>query len=116
MAGRRTLLLCVHDVRGNPNIIPRRPHALRKPTPQPRLWIAGKQDVRFFTSSRPKWREALDQEQRRDQPVIDRTRSKIFHDADEAVADFKSGSTLLSAGFGLCGTAGKFPSRAYIAA
>ncbi|EXJ86139.1 3-oxoacid CoA-transferase subunit A [Capronia coronata CBS 617.96] len=38
-------------------------------------------------------------------PVIDRTRSKLFKDADEAVADLKSGSTIFSAGFGLCGTA-----------
>lgn len=33
--------------------------------------------------------------------------SKLFKDADIAVADIKSGSTLLSAGFGLCGVAGK---------
>jgi hypothetical protein len=33
--------------------------------------------------------------------------SKLFKNADEAVADIKSGSTILSAGFGLCGTAGK---------
>lgn len=29
---------------------------------------------------------------------------KIYSSADEAVADIKSGSTLLSGGFGLCGT------------
>lgn len=40
-------------------------------------------------------------------PKIDRSRSKVFKSADEAVADIKSGSTILSAGFGLCGTAGK---------
>lgn len=39
-------------------------------------------------------------------PKIDRSRSKVYKDADEAVADIKSGSTILSAGFGLCGTAG----------
>lgn len=37
--------------------------------------------------------------------------SKIFKSADEAVADIKSGSTILSAGFGLCGTAGENGSR-----
>jgi 3-oxoacid CoA-transferase len=37
--------------------------------------------------------------------VIDRTKSKLFKDANEAVADLKSGSTIFSAGFGLCGTA-----------
>lgn len=34
-----------------------------------------------------------------------RGKSKIYASADEAVADIKSGSILLSAGFGLCGTA-----------
>ncbi|THX25114.1 succinyl-CoA:3-ketoacid-coenzyme A transferas-like protein [Aureobasidium pullulans] len=38
-------------------------------------------------------------------PTIDRSRSKVYASADEAVADIKSGSTILSAGFGLCGTA-----------
>ncbi|KAJ9479100.1 Succinyl-CoA:3-ketoacid-coenzyme A transferase [Pseudozyma hubeiensis] len=32
------------------------------------------------------------------------TSSKVYPSADEAVADIKSGSTVLSAGFGLCGT------------
>ena len=41
-------------------------------------------------------------------PTIDRSRSKVYASADEAVADIKSGSTILSAGFGLCGTAGMF--------
>lgn len=35
----------------------------------------------------------------------ERRQSKLFKDADEAVADIKSGSIILSAGFGLCGTA-----------
>jgi 3-oxoacid CoA-transferase len=30
----------------------------------------------------------------------------VFKDADEAVKDLQSGSMVLSAGFGLCGTAG----------
>ncbi|KAL5335679.1 hypothetical protein BJX70DRAFT_410309 [Aspergillus crustosus] len=34
-------------------------------------------------------------------PVIDRAASKLFEDADAAVADIKSGSTILSSGFGL---------------
>lgn len=38
-------------------------------------------------------------------PVIDRSKSKRFEDADEAVADIQPGSTVLSAGFGLCGVA-----------
>ncbi|KAF2265249.1 3-oxoacid CoA-transferase [Lojkania enalia] len=39
------------------------------------------------------------------QPVIDRSASKLFKSADDAVADILSGSTILSAGFGLCGVA-----------
>ncbi|KAG8886059.1 hypothetical protein FRB97_007935 [Tulasnella sp. 331] len=35
----------------------------------------------------------------------ERRHSKIFTSADEAVADIKSGSTVLSGGFGLCGVA-----------
>jgi 3-oxoacid CoA-transferase len=38
-------------------------------------------------------------------PEIDRAASKLFKSADEAVADIQSGSTILSAGFGLCGVA-----------
>lgn len=38
-------------------------------------------------------------------PVIDRSKSKLWPSAKEAVADIQSGSTLLSAGFGLCGVA-----------
>lgn len=39
------------------------------------------------------------------EPTIDRSRSKLFNSADEAVADIQPGSTILSAGFGLCGVA-----------
>uniref|UniRef100_A0A093VT39 Succinyl-CoA:3-ketoacid-coenzyme A transferase n=1 Tax=Talaromyces marneffei PM1 TaxID=1077442 RepID=A0A093VT39_TALMA len=38
-------------------------------------------------------------------PRIARGESKLFSSADDAVADLKSGSTILSAGFGLCGVA-----------
>lgn len=44
-------------------------------------------------------------------PKPTRGTSKVFKSADEAVADIKSGSTILSAGFGLCGTAGEKCSR-----
>lgn len=43
-------------------------------------------------------------------PDLVRGESKVFKDADEAVKDLKSGSLVLSAGFGLCGTAGMFNS------
>ncbi|KAF2997951.1 hypothetical protein E8E13_005901 [Curvularia kusanoi] len=38
-------------------------------------------------------------------PAVDRSKSKLWNSADEAVADIQSGSTILSAGFGLCGVA-----------
>lgn len=40
-------------------------------------------------------------------PKIERGGSKVYKDADAAVADIKSGSTILSSGFGLCGVAGE---------
>lgn len=43
-------------------------------------------------------------------PKDERRASKLFKDADEAVADIKSESTILSSGFGLCGVAGTVPS------
>ncbi|KND91911.1 Succinyl-CoA:3-ketoacid coenzyme A transferase 1, mitochondrial [Tolypocladium ophioglossoides CBS 100239] len=39
--------------------------------------------------------------------------SKVFDTADDAVADVRSGSTLLSSGFGLCGIAGTSPRPAH---
>ncbi|KAA8576997.1 hypothetical protein EYC84_007017 [Monilinia fructicola] len=45
------------------------------------------------------------EESDRKAPKIVRGASKVYKNADEAVADIKSGSTILSAGFGLCGTA-----------
>lgn len=50
---------------------------------------------------------ALSRRQRRaysSAPKIDRSK-KLFDSADTAVADLQSGSTILSAGFGLCGVA-----------
>ncbi|KAL2194954.1 hypothetical protein P885DRAFT_41592 [Corynascus similis CBS 632.67] len=38
-------------------------------------------------------------------PEVDRASSKLWKSADEAVADIKSGSVVLSSGFGLCGVA-----------
>jgi 3-oxoacid CoA-transferase len=45
-------------------------------------------------------------------PKIERGKSKLYSNADEAVADLQSGSMILSAGFGLCGIAGKSPCSA----
>jgi 3-oxoacid CoA-transferase len=40
-------------------------------------------------------------------PKVDRGASKLFKSADAAVADIEDGATILSSGFGLCGTAGQ---------
>ena len=39
-------------------------------------------------------------------PSVERGASKLYKNADQAVADIQSGSTILSSGFGLCGVAG----------
>lgn len=42
-------------------------------------------------------------------PTVKNDGSKLWDSADEAVADIKSESTILSSGFGLCGVAGTSP-------
>ena len=56
--------------------------------------------TRSFRTSTTYWREVTSKA-----PSKIRGRSKLYASADEAVADLQSGSTVLSAGFGLCGTA-----------
>lgn len=58
------------------------------------------QQTRSFNHSTRHCREAHG-----DAPAKQRGQRKVFDSVDEAVADIKSGSTILSAGFGLCGTA-----------
>merc|ERR1711977_576262 len=55
---------------------------------------------RSFQTSTPSFREAAG-----GVPAKIRGQQKVFQSVDEAVADVQSGSTILSAGFGLCGTA-----------
>ncbi|KAI7642927.1 succinyl-CoA:3-ketoacid-coenzyme A transferase-like protein, partial [Hortaea werneckii] len=55
---------------------------------------------RSFQTSTPSCREAAG-----GAPAKIRGQQKVFQSVDEAVADVQSGSTILSAGFGLCGTA-----------
>ncbi|KAL4959200.1 3-oxoacid CoA-transferase [Aspergillus stella-maris] len=55
------------------------------------------------TTARARYSTAIEQPTRA--PTIDRAASKLFKDADAAVADLQSGSTILSSGFGLCGVA-----------
>ncbi|KAM7190087.1 mitochondrial succinyl-CoA:3-ketoacid coenzyme A transferase 1 [Rhypophila sp. PSN 637] len=60
-------------------------------------WHLEHTSQRSFSYTR-NWRSAQD-------PVGNRRGSKLFASADEAVADIKSGSVILSSGFGLCGVA-----------
>ncbi|KAJ5789295.1 uncharacterized protein N7518_006306 [Penicillium psychrosexuale] len=73
---------------------------------RPRLFIGVRASVRplqpFSTSTT---RYSLTTPSAPLAPKIDRSRSKLYKDADAAVADIKSGSTILSSGFGLCGVA-----------
>ncbi len=75
--------------------------------------------IRFTQTSRAGWRLKQHTSQTRSfrtstaffreapggAPTKVRGQRKVFDSVDEAVADIKSGSTILSAGFGLCGTA-----------
>lgn len=107
---RRSLFLCANSIRGSASS-----NIARQSTGMARvLRIVWQYDVRNFTSSRTKWQQAQSQQAGNGLPVIDRTRSKLFKDADEAVADLKSGSTIFSAGFGLCGTAGMLSDTPFI--
>jgi hypothetical protein len=64
--------------------------------------------ARYLHSTPTRYEHAANSSAKRDAaPPIVRGASKLFKSADEAVADLKSGSTILSAGFGVCGTAGK---------
>lgn len=56
---------------------------------------------RYLSSSPKRWREII----AREETSKNRGGSKVYASADDAVADIKSGSVLLSAGFGLCGVA-----------
>ena len=58
------------------------------------------EQVRTFSKSTARFRENPESPSGKT-----RGQSKLYNSADEAVADIKSGSIVLSAGFGLCGTA-----------
>ncbi|KAJ5582695.1 hypothetical protein N7535_001315 [Penicillium sp. DV-2018c] len=73
----------------------------------PRLFLGVRTSVRplqsFTTITSSKFSTSAPVQSRA--PKIERGGSKLFKDADAAVADIKSGSTILSSGFGLCGVA-----------
>ena len=66
------------------------------------------QSPRHFRTSAIAWeqQQANIKAKRDPAPKVVRGDSKVFKNADEAVADIESGAMILSAGFGLCGTAG----------
>jgi len=84
-----------------------------------RLAAAPRLQLRIINNARPAWslKQQVNQsrtfrttaiprrEVKSQAPTKIRGQSKLYASADEAVADIKSGSTILSAGFGLCGTA-----------
>jgi len=77
----------------------------------PRLrpnYIPRLRDARHFRTTSIRFEKQANTSAKRDPaPKTVRGASKVFKNADEAVADLQSGATILSAGFGLCGTAGK---------
>lgn len=70
-------------------------------TAKPATIIAGQR--RKFTTTRAIWSANAPATT----PAKKRGGSKVYKTADDAVADIKSGSTILSSGFGLCGVAGE---------
>jgi 3-oxoacid CoA-transferase len=63
--------------------------------------------VRQFHAASIRYEQKANISAKRDSgPKVVRGASKVYKNADDAVADLKSGSIILSAGFGLCGTAG----------
>lgn len=104
MATRRISVACIAHTRHN--AFPRqllRPHSMTR---------VGIPVQRFLSTTPIQYRqEANTKAKRAPAPVVVRGASKLYKDADSAVADLISGSTVLSAGFGLCGTAGEFTYR-----
>ncbi|KIY01045.1 uncharacterized protein Z520_03711 [Fonsecaea multimorphosa CBS 102226] len=60
---------------------------------------------RHFSAKSSRRREAFSAQRQQRAPVVDRGASKVFQSADDAIADIPDGTTILSAGFGLCGVA-----------
>lgn len=89
------------------------------PSFMPRFVGASSIHIRLIQPCRPSWRVKQQSHQRRSfqtssilfrdapggSPAKIRGQRKVYDSVDEAVADIKSGSMILSAGFGLCGTA-----------
>lgn len=106
MATRRISAACIAQTGRSgllnpPRLTPRAAHALRCART-----IAA--PARTLSTTPRRYKQEANTKAKRDPaPTVVRGASKLFKDADSAVADLKSGSTILSAGFGLCGTAGE---------
>lgn len=97
MATRRISSACVASSRSNGPLFASRS---RKPIP------SRFRSARWLQTTAVRWEQRANTSAKRDPaPKIVRGDSKLFENADVAVADLKSGSTILSAGFGLAGTA-----------
>lgn len=97
MASRRISSACIARSCRNTLSAPQ----CRAQLPPPRF-----RNARYFQSTPIFYEQKANVGAKRDPaPKVIRGQSKVFKDADEAVADLKSGSIILSAGFGLCGTA-----------
>ncbi|KAH9210959.1 3-oxoacid CoA-transferase subunit A [Leptodontidium sp. 2 PMI_412] len=95
MASRRIASVCLASSTRNAVRITARSH------PAPRFQIP-----RQLHTTSTRYEQKSNTSAKRDPaPKIVRGGSKVYKNADDAVADLKSGSIVLSAGFGLCGTA-----------
>ncbi|KAN0122926.1 succinyl-CoA:3-ketoacid-coenzyme A transferase-like protein [Hyaloscypha variabilis] len=100
MATRRISTACLAQSsrRANAFLCTSTPRIHFRPTSLP-------QTRHFQTTSIRLEQQANTSAKRDPAPKIIRGQSKVFKDADAAVKDLKSGAVILSAGFGLCGTA-----------
>jgi hypothetical protein len=101
MASRRISAACIAQT-GRCGLLPLLPR-------HPSLRITEVSRATRYLSTTPiRYKQEANIKLKRDPaPLVIRGASKLFKDADSAVADLKSGSTILSSGFGLCGTAGR---------
>lgn len=74
---------------------------------RPRIYLGIRAGIRPALATHPKIHAYSTAPTQNLAPKIERGGSKLYKDADEAVKDIKSGSTILSSGFGLCGVAGE---------
>jgi len=74
---------------------------------RPRIYLGVRTGLRPTLANRPNTCSYSTAPAQTLAPKVERGGSKLYKNADEAVKDIKSGSTILSSGFGLCGVAGE---------